>query len=87
MINTLRRRLRHAQNSFPAGGVLVALLLGYFVYRKVRSGDRVLSWRALAKDGAVLPPARATVQPASQRVTVGETRGFEFTPEAPGELT
>jgi hypothetical protein len=34
----------------------------------------------------MLPPARATVQRAAQVVTVGETRDFEFTPDAPGEL-
>jgi FtsP/CotA-like multicopper oxidase with cupredoxin domain len=53
---------------------------------RLTHGERVLSWRALAKDGALLPPARATVQPAAQIVTVGETRDFEFTPDAPGEL-
>ncbi len=53
---------------------------------RIMNGARVLTWRALAKDGALLPPARATVQPASQIVTVGETRDFEFTPTEPGEL-
>jgi FtsP/CotA-like multicopper oxidase with cupredoxin domain len=53
---------------------------------RLTSGDRVLSWRAIAKDGAALPPARATVRPAAQVVTVGETRDFEFTPTEAGEL-
>lgn len=50
-------------------------------------GDLVLlsdttpvQWRALAKDGADLPPALATVRPARQLVSVGETYDFEFTP-------
>jgi FtsP/CotA-like multicopper oxidase with cupredoxin domain len=43
-----------------------------------------MQWRARAKDGADLPPARRTTQTASQRVAVGETYDFEFTPPAPG---
>jgi hypothetical protein len=69
MINALRRRLRHAQNSFPAGGVLFALLLGYFVYRKVRSADptpagTAVAWRDLDgtdHGGADFGEHRATV--------------------------
>lgn len=43
-----------------------------------------MQWRARAKDGADLPPARRTIQAANQRVAVGETFDFEFTPPAPG---
>lgn len=53
---------------------------------RLAAGDNAVSWRPLAKDGAHLPPARATLQPAHQAVTVGETRDFEFIPDTPGEL-
>lgn len=43
-----------------------------------------MRWLARAKDGADLPTARRTLQPAVQRVAVGETYDFEFTPPAPG---
>ncbi len=45
-----------------------------------------VAWRAVAKDGADLPPAQALVRPARQIIGVGEAYDFEFTPEAPGEL-
>jgi len=38
------------------------------------------TWRAVAKDGADLPLALATVRPARQRVAVGETYDFEVVP-------
>jgi FtsP/CotA-like multicopper oxidase with cupredoxin domain len=44
------------------------------------SDTTVLTWRALAKDGADLPPHQATVRPARQYVSVGETYDFEITP-------
>ena len=40
-----------------------------------------VTWRALAKDGADLPAALATMRPARQSVSVGETYDFEFTPQ------
>ncbi len=52
-------------------------------YRILQDTTR-MQWRARAKDGADLPRARRTVQTASQRVSVGETYDFEFTPPAPG---
>ncbi len=42
----------------------------------------VLTWRAVAKDGADLPPALATQRPAKQFVSVGETYDFEVVPVA-----
>jgi manganese oxidase len=45
-----------------------------------------VAWRALAKDGADLPPAQALVRPAQQIIGVGEAYDFEFTPEEPGQL-
>jgi manganese oxidase len=45
-----------------------------------------VAWRAVAKDGADLPPSQALVRPARQIIGVGEAYDFEFTPEAPGDL-
>ena len=45
-----------------------------------------VAWRAVAKDGADLPPAQALVRPARQIIGVGEAYDFEFTPEEAGQL-
>jgi FtsP/CotA-like multicopper oxidase with cupredoxin domain len=42
-------------------------------------------WRAIAKDGADLPPQQATVRDAMVTLSVGETYDFEFSPKAPGD--
>lgn len=42
-------------------------------------------WRALAKDGADLPPQQAIVRDAVVTMSVGETYDFEFSPKAPGD--
>ena len=44
-----------------------------------------VTWRAIAKDGADLPPQQATVRDAVQMISVGETYDFEFSPEHPGD--
>ncbi len=44
----------------------------------------VVTWRALAKDGADLPLSQATTRPARQFVQVGETYDFTFRAD-PGE--
>ncbi len=46
-----------------------------------------VAWRAVAKDGWTLPAAQATIQPATQLISVGETYDFEFTPKHAGEFT
>ena len=43
-------------------------------------------WRAVAKDGADLPPEQALVRPARLTIGVGEAYDFELMPESPGEL-
>lgn len=46
----------------------------------------VIRWRALAKDGAELPPHQSVVMEANrQPIAVGETMDFEFLPKEPGE--
>jgi len=54
---------------------------------KLRQDSTLLEWRAIAKDGADLPHAQATMGPALVRVDVGETYDFEFTPTHAGEYT
>ena len=63
-------RLRFV-NIGPAG------LLGFTIYRDTS----LVRWRRLAKDGANLPSSQAIRVPTAQRIAVGETYDFEFTPE------
>ena len=44
-----------------------------------------MKWRAIAKDGAALPPQQATSQDAVKVISVGETYDYEFAPQAPGD--
>jgi FtsP/CotA-like multicopper oxidase with cupredoxin domain len=44
------------------------------------------NWRAIAKDGADLPRALATVRPAFFPLSNGETYDFEYTPASLGQL-
>jgi FtsP/CotA-like multicopper oxidase with cupredoxin domain len=49
-------------------------------------GDRPAEWRHVAKDGADLPAAQATLRPARLTLRPGEIYDFELTPRSPGEL-
>jgi manganese oxidase len=42
-----------------------------------------VQWKAVAKDGADLPPHQVTVRPATQLIGVGEAYDFELAPTAP----
>ena len=46
--------------------------------------DKPVMWRPLAKDGATLPAPNRVATAATQRMDVGETYDFEWTPAAPG---
>jgi FtsP/CotA-like multicopper oxidase with cupredoxin domain len=50
----------------------------------LRNDSTVARWRAVAKDGADLPPALATERPAFVVMGPGETSDFEFTATKPG---
>lgn len=50
-------------------------------------GDKPVTWRAVAKDGAALPSTQATMRPAEQLLDPGEIYDFEFTPPKPGSYT
>lgn len=53
----------------------------YLTISITRNG-KLVQWRAVSKDGAILPASQALIEDASQVITVGETYDFEFTPEA-----
>jgi manganese oxidase len=53
---------------------------------ELKRGAEFQTWRAVAKDGADLPAALATVRPSAVQLGNGETYDFEFTPAAPGDL-
>lgn len=51
---------------------------------RLSADSEILSWRAVAKDGADLPPHAARVVPAVHpSIGVGETYDFAFTPQRP----
>ena len=70
-----RYRLRFI-NIAAFDGIRVALL----------GPEKQLQWRAVAKDGADLPPAQATMQEARQLTISGETYDFEYQPTEAGNL-
>jgi FtsP/CotA-like multicopper oxidase with cupredoxin domain len=53
---------------------------------RLMDGPSVTTWRPLAKDGADLPAAAATVRPADLPLSPGETYDFAITPDRPGTL-
>ena len=52
----------------------------------LRGESGPVQWRAIAKDGADLPPNQATVRPATLTIGVGETYDFEYEPTSSGDL-
>ena len=52
----------------------------------LRGESGPVQWRAIAKDGADLPPNQATMRAANLTIGVGETYDFEYEPTAPGDL-
>lgn len=53
----------------------------------LRNDSTVARWRAIAKDGADLPPAQATERNAIVEMGPGETADFEFRSATPGSWT
>lgn len=51
------------------------------------AGADTSTWRAVAKDGADLPPSQTLERPAAAVLDVGETADFEFVPPRRGEYT
>ena len=58
----------------------------YFALRHAGSDTSLVAWRAVAKDGAELPPSQAVARTDRLLTGPGETADFEFRPEAPGTL-
>jgi FtsP/CotA-like multicopper oxidase with cupredoxin domain len=56
-----------------------------YIRMALRRDTSLVQWRAVAKDGAALPPAQATLRPARIMMNVGETYDFEFDAKEPGE--
>ena len=56
-------------------------------YSIVDASGTPAQWRAIAKDGADLPPQQATLREAKFNLGVGETYGFDFQPQAKATLT
>src|ERR1700682_1130561 len=52
----------------------------------LRKAGTPVQWRIMAKDGADLPPAAATLQTAELGITVGETYDFEYEASTPQAL-
>jgi FtsP/CotA-like multicopper oxidase with cupredoxin domain len=72
----VKYRLRFI-NITPNGSALLVSLL---------AGSSPVRWRAVAKDGADLPPAQVIEQDARQVISVGEAYDFEFEPATKGDL-
>ncbi len=53
---------------------------------RLTADTTLVSWRAIAKDGADLPPSQAVEQQASFLFGVGEAYDFELRPRARGDL-
>ena len=56
-----------------------------YIRMALKRDSTVVNWRAVAKDGADLPPSLATVRPARVMMNVGEVYDFEFDAREPGE--
>ena len=66
---------------------LINIRTDYTAVVSLLSGGEPVQWRLVAKDGADLPAAQATVRPATLTFTPGEIYDVEFTPQSAGELT
>ena len=65
---------------------VINITTNFILSVSLRGDAGPVQWRAIAKDGADLPPNQATMRAASFVIGIGETYDFEFEPTAPGEL-
>lgn len=65
---------------------LINILTETGLHVGLQRGEEPVEWRAIAKDGADLPPTLATLRPARMKSMPGEIHDFKFTPDEPGEL-
>jgi FtsP/CotA-like multicopper oxidase with cupredoxin domain len=66
---------------------LINIRTDYAATVSILEAGQPVQWRVVAKDGADLPPAQATMRPASLTFAAGEIYDVEFTPKAWGNLT
>ncbi len=65
----------------------VMSLAGQDLVASLSDGAHVVRWTPIAKDGRDLPARLQSAEPATQALTIGETRDFRFTPASAGKLT
>lgn len=65
---------------------LINITPNFTAFVSIRGEGGLQQWRAIAKDGADLPPSQTTKRPSQQLISVGETYDFEFEPTAAGEF-
>ena len=65
---------------------IIQITPGNTVQMSLDTSDDVMRWRALAKDGAMLPHSLTVDIPAKLRALPGETYDFEFNPRKEGAL-
>lgn len=63
---------------------LIDIMLDWTIRVSMMREDSVVHWRALAKDGAELPPRAQVMQRAAFITGPGQTMDFEYRPTAPG---
>ena len=54
--------------------------------RLLSSGNQLLTWHGIAKDGMDLPPDQSVTGPSEIQMGNGETYDFEFSPTTPGDV-
>ena len=55
------------------------------MFMRMLRDNKILEWRALAKDGMDLAADQAAIRPSEVQMGNGETYDFDFTPASPGE--
>ena len=65
---------------------LIDIAPDWRVFVSLADAAGLVRWRAIAKDGADLPPRQRSMQSARIPMGPGETADFVYTPSAPGDL-
>lgn len=65
---------------------LIDIAPDYRIFATLTDAAGPVPWRAIAKDGATLPPHQQRMQPARVPMGPGETADFVYTPKEAGDL-
>jgi len=65
---------------------LIEIMPDWTIIVRMMRGDSVVHWKALAKDGAELPPRTQVMRRAELMTGPGQTMDFEYRPTTPGLL-